>query len=61
MPWPFEEQTLFENMLGIMLLYLSILVAYIVFKPLLLKFLEQRSGPIEEGTDVSDEEYWRED
>ncbi len=61
MPWPFEEQTLFENVLGIVLLYLSILVVYVGFKPLLLKFLERRSGPIEEGTDVPDEEYWRED
>ena len=61
MPWPFEEQTLFENVLGIVLLYLSILVAYVGFKPLLLKFLELRSGPIEEGTDVHDEEYWRDD
>lgn len=61
MPWPFEEQTLFENVLGMVLLYLCILVAYVVFKPLLLKFQERRSGIIEEGTDVPDEEYWRED
>ena len=60
MPWPFEEQTMFENVLGMVLLYLSILIAYIVFKPLLFKFLERRSGPIEEGTDAPDEEYWHE-
>jgi hypothetical protein len=61
MPWPFEEQTLFENILGIVLLYLSILLVYFVFRPILFKFQERRSGPIEEGTDAPDEEYWRDD
>jgi len=61
MPWPFKEQTLFENLLGMALLYLSILLVYFVFRPLLFKFKDRRSGPIEEGADAPYEEYWRED
>lgn len=57
MPWPYEEYTLLENILGMALLYLTILLGYIVIK----HFLSRRFEPIEEGTDVSDEEYWRED
>lgn len=57
MPWPYEEYTLFENVLGIVLLYLTILLGYFVIKQL----LSRRFEPVEEGTDVSDDEYWHED
>ncbi|MFW9847167.1 MAG: hypothetical protein ACFFD6_10490 [Candidatus Thorarchaeota archaeon] len=57
MPWPYEEYTLFENILGMALLYLTILLGYIIIKHLLTRWYE----PIEEGTDVPDEEYWSDD
>ena len=57
MPWPYEEYTLFENVLGIVLLYLTILLGYFIIKQL----LSRRFEPVEEGTDVTDDEYWHED
>ena len=61
MPKPYEEYTLFENILGMSLLYLTTLLGYFVLKQLLVKSQERRSESIEEGADASDEEYWRED
>ena len=57
MPWPYEEYTLFENILGMVLLYLTILLGYFIIK----YFLSRRFESVEEGTDVPDEEYWYED
>ncbi|MHA2004440.1 MAG: hypothetical protein ACXACG_14450 [Candidatus Thorarchaeota archaeon] len=57
MPWPYEEYTLFENILGMGLLYLTMLLGYLILK----HFLSRRLEPVEEGTDVPDEEYWDED
>lgn len=61
MLFPYEEYGLLGNLLGIGLLYISILFVYFVFRPLLFKLKERRSGPVEAGTDVPHEEYWRED
>ncbi|MDF1538086.1 MAG: hypothetical protein P1Q69_04205 [Candidatus Thorarchaeota archaeon] len=58
MQWPFEEYTILENLLLLTAFIIPPLFAYYVFKPLLLKFLERRSGPIEEGADIPDDEYW---
>ncbi len=61
MLFPYEEHGLLGNLLGIGLLYISILLVYFVFRPLLFKLKERNSEPIEAGTDVPHEEYWRED
>ncbi|MHA2141217.1 MAG: hypothetical protein ACXADC_01900 [Candidatus Thorarchaeota archaeon] len=54
MPWPYEEYTLFENILGMVLLQLTIILGYFLIKFLL--FMSQDS--IEESADAPDEEYW---
>jgi hypothetical protein len=58
MQWPIKEYTLIENLLLLTAFIIPPLFAYFVFKPLLFRFLEWRSGPVEEGTDVPDDEYW---
>ena len=55
---PFEEYTWWQNLIILTALVIIPLFALYVFKPLLIRFLEWKSGPIEEGTDVPDEEYW---
>jgi hypothetical protein len=60
MQWPFKEYTLWENLFLLTAFIIPPLVAYFVIKPLLYRFLERRSGPIEKGTDVPDDEYWDE-
>ncbi|MHA2206143.1 MAG: hypothetical protein ACXADL_11645 [Candidatus Thorarchaeota archaeon] len=57
----YEEYTLLENLLSLVFLYIPALFAYFVFKPFLLRLMEKKRKPIEEGTDAPDEEYWRDE
>ena len=57
----YEEYTLLENLMMLVALYAGPLFAYFIFKPLLLKYMERKSGPVEEGTDAPDHIYWKDD
>ena len=61
MPWPYEEYPLLENLLLLIFLIIPPVVVYFIIRPILFSHWERRSGPIEEGTDAPDEEYWRDD
>ena len=57
----YEEYTLFENFILLLALYAGPLFAYFIFKPLLLRFMEIKSKPVEEGADTPDHIYWKDD
>ncbi len=61
MQWPIEGYTWWQNLLLLTAYIIPPLFAYFVFKPLLFRFLEKRSGPVEEGTDVPHDEYWKDE
>ena len=61
MLFPYPEYGFWGNLIGISLMYLIALTVYYVIKPLMLKFLENRSESIEPGADVPFEEYWQEE
>jgi len=57
----FEEYTLFENLMLLVALYAGPIIAYFVFKPLLIRYLEKRSDPVEPGADAPDDIFWKDD
>ena len=56
MQWPYKEYTLWENLFVLSALIIPPLIAYFVVKPLLFRFLEWRSRPVEDSSDLSDDE-----
>ncbi|MFW9850414.1 MAG: hypothetical protein ACFFF4_14875 [Candidatus Thorarchaeota archaeon] len=58
MLFSYEEYTWWQNLLILVGLYAVPLIVYFIIRPIMYRYWEKRSGPIEEGTDVSDEEYW---
>ncbi|MHA2423521.1 MAG: hypothetical protein ACXAEF_01965 [Candidatus Thorarchaeota archaeon] len=58
MMFPYEEYTWWQNLFILTAFIIPPLFALYVFKPLLIRFLEWKSEPIEEGSDVPDDEYW---
>ena len=60
MSWPYEEYTWWQNLAVLLALYIPALIVYFIVMPMMLRYKERRSGPIEEGTDVPHDEYWNE-
>lgn len=61
MLFPYPEYGFWGNLIGISLMYLVALTVYYVIKPLMIKFVENRSESIESGADAPFEEYWQEE
>ena len=55
---PYEEYTPIENLLLLTAFIIPFLIVYFFIKPLMFRYMERRSGPVEDGTDVPDDEYW---
>jgi len=58
MPWPYEEYTLLENLLLPMAFIIPYIIVYFIIRPVMFRYRERRSRPIEDGTDIPDDEYW---
>ena len=53
----YEGYTLFENLMMLVALYAGPVITYFVIRPLLFRYMEKKSGPVEIGADAPDQVY----
>jgi flagellar biosynthesis/type III secretory pathway M-ring protein FliF/YscJ len=56
--WPYEEYTLLENLLVIVIPYLFVMIVYLLIKPILFRKLSEKQSETEAREDEKDQEYW---
>jgi flagellar biosynthesis/type III secretory pathway M-ring protein FliF/YscJ len=56
--WPYEEYTLLENLLVIVIPYLFVMIVYLIIKPILFRKLSEKQSETEAREDEKDQEYW---
>jgi hypothetical protein len=56
--WPYEEYTLLENLLVIVIPYLFVMIVYLLLRPLLFRKLSEKQAEKEACGDEKDQEYW---
>jgi hypothetical protein len=56
--WPYEEYTLLENLLVIIIPYLFVMIVYLLIKPILFRKLSEKQSETEAREDEKDQEYW---
>jgi hypothetical protein len=55
--WPYEEYTLLENMLVLLIPYLFMLIAYFLLKPLLERRIAEKASELNDNAEEENGEY----